>query len=578
MKRAVVIAFTFLVTATSAAAAKAGQPVAEAGRETEYVVLYKEGVNAAHARGAIQAAGGRILKENGTVGLATVSTTDPGFTSLLRGSALIEGVARNRSVGGVPENAPMSDGAVRKALRAEAFEEPGTGERGTPSAAKRRKPAPQAEPLSELQWDMKQIGATVDGSYKYGQGDPEVLVAILDTGVDGSHPDIAPNFNRELSRNFTVDIPVDADGEEVDGPCEEEPDRSCEDPADVDEDGHGTHVASALAAPINGLGIAGVAPKVSIVNLRVGSDAGYFFLQPSVDALTYAADIGVDVANMSFYTDPWLSNCTGNPSDSPEERLEQTTIRSAMQRALDYAHARGVTLITAIGNQAVDLTKDYVDSSSPNFVRVPGEKPHSRTITPDCDIMPVEGNHVIRVSATGVSERKSFGSNYGDGSTDLAAPGGDTYDTPDNTRDTTRATLAAYPKALAVARGELNPDGTPNVARVVRDCDDAVCAYYQYDQGTSMASPRAAGVAALIVSEHGHQDREHGGKTLNPDVVEAMLKTTATRKDCPTPAAYTYTRHLPNGTTVTDTHLCEGNRFRNGFYGYGIVNALRAVR
>ena len=61
------------------------------------------------------------------------------------------------------------------------------------------------------------------------------------------------------------------------------------------------------------------------MNIRAGQDSGYFFLQPSVDALTYAADIGVDVVNMSYYIDPWLYNCADNPADSPEEQLEQQT-------------------------------------------------------------------------------------------------------------------------------------------------------------------------------------------------------------------------------------------------------------
>ena len=55
--------------------------------------------------------------------------------------------------------------------------------------------------------------------------------------------------------------------------------------------------------------MAGVAPNVRLVNLRAGQDSGYFFLQPSVDALTFAADHGVDVVNMSYFIDPWLYNC-----------------------------------------------------------------------------------------------------------------------------------------------------------------------------------------------------------------------------------------------------------------------------
>src|SRR5439155_887658 len=117
--------------------------------------------------------------------------------------------------------------------------------------------------------------ATPDGSYAVQTGSDAVRVGISDTGVDGSHPDISPNFDRELSRNFTVDDPV------IDGPCEDEPDHSCTDPPDVDEDGHGTHVAGTIGAALNGVGIGGVAPGVDIVNLRAGQDSGFFFLQPT---------------------------------------------------------------------------------------------------------------------------------------------------------------------------------------------------------------------------------------------------------------------------------------------------------
>ena len=247
---------------------------------------------------------------------------------------------------------------------------------------------------------MKQIGATADGSQRYEQG-KGVRVGIIDTGVDGTHPDIAPNFDAALSRNFTTDIPVDANGAEIDGPCEHP---SCVDPPNDDDNGHGTHVASEIASPINRLGIAGVAPKATIVNLRAGQDSGYFFLQPSVDALTYAGDHGIDVVNMSYYVDPWLFNCTNNPADSPEDQAEQRTVITAMQRALDYAHRHGVTLVAAAGNGATDYTKTIEDASSPDFADVPGEAPYERTIPPSCISMPSEGNHVLSISSTGISQ------------------------------------------------------------------------------------------------------------------------------------------------------------------------------
>ena len=114
------------------------------------------------------------------------------------------------------------------------------------------------------------------GSYADNQAAQGVLVGIIDTGIDGSHPDIAPNFDRALSRNFVTDMPV------IDGPCEAP---SCVDPADEDDDGHGTHVAGTIGSPINGLGIAGVAPNVTLVNIRAGQDSGFFFLEATLEAL-----------------------------------------------------------------------------------------------------------------------------------------------------------------------------------------------------------------------------------------------------------------------------------------------------
>ena len=194
--------------------------------------------------------------------------------------------------------------------------------------------------------------------------------------------------------------------------------------------------------------------------------------------------------------------------------------------------------------------------------------------------MPSEGEGVISVSSTGPSTRKAYYSDYGNGYIDVAAPGGDVYDTPTDELARTQLDLAAYPESLAIANGELNPDGTPNVPNVVQSCNDSgVCAYYQYIQGTSMASPHAAGVAALIVSRYGFGDWQHGGKFLFPDAVEWIMKATATKTPCPTPPEFTYTRIRPTDppTTVVTTHTCEGTADGNGFYGSGIINATRAV-
>jgi subtilisin family serine protease len=430
--------------------------------------------------------------------------------------------------------------------------------------------APAAgDPLANLQWDMKMIHATTSGSYAVERGDKRVLVGVMDTGIDASHPDLNANVDVALSRNFTHDIPS------IDGPCSQEPDHSCDDPPTVDENGHGTHVAGIIAAALNGLGTAGVAPNVTLVNIRAGQDSGYFFIKPFVDALTYAADVGIDVVNMSFYIDPWLYNCPDNPADSAAGRAEQRTIEAATQRALRYATLHEVTLISALGNDNTNLDHPTVDDTSPDY---PLGTEHHRDVTNRCVDLPAEGNNVISVSALGSTGRKAYYSNWGVEQTDLSAPGGDVrefygtprYGAPD------LAVLSAYPKSLAVANGELNPDGTPNTPYVVRSCKGTVCAYYQYLQGTSMAAPHAVGVAALIISRFGHVDHVHPGQlAADPHLVDELLESTAADHPCPTPA----TLHYPDPDLGPEYDAtCDGTTKYNGFYGAGIVDALAAVR
>ncbi|MDP8977664.1 MAG: S8 family serine peptidase [Actinomycetota bacterium] len=529
----------------------------QAAVEDSYVVLYGAEAPLDAAREAVRQAGGTIVDEQPAVGVATVRAADAGFAADVARHPAVVGSAADVSIGRVP---------AAEADKRDEVEELGAGLMGDAGAQRRAVRRPGDEPLAGRQWDMRMLHATPRESYRVQPGSPDVTVGIIDTGVDGSHPDITPNFNGALSRNFTTDIP------HVDGSCAEEPDRSCSDPADVDEAGHGTHVAGTIAAARNDLGIAGVAPEVTLVNLRAGQDSGFFFLQETVDALVYAAEHGVDVVNMSFYVDPWLFNCRDHPADSPRQRQEQRIIVAATQRALDYAHDKGVALVAALGNEDTDLGQPRIDDLSPDF---PPDRARRRRVDDSCLTMPTEGEHVVGVTAVGPSTRKAYYSNYGIEEADVAAPGGDLSDFPGSSRfgSPGNLILSTYPETVLRKEGLLRRDGRPveqAATFVLRDCRGERCGYYVYLQGTSMAAPHAAGVAALVVSRHGGPDGGRPG--LAPGLTRRALLSSATDTPCPAPRTMDYP-----GLGRRYTARCQGTRRRNGFYGDGVVNAYRAV-
>jgi len=122
--------------------------------------------------------------------------------------------------------------------------------------------------------------------------------------------------------------------------------------------------------------------------------------------------------------------------------------------------------------------------------------------------------------------------------------------------------LSSWPAKLAQA--ELAAGANP--AQYVTDGQN----YWKRIQGTSMASPHATGVAALVVAEKGRLDPKHGGLTLAPAKTERIMRNQATNTPCPEPRLFDYPE--PNSGPQY-TARCDGDADRNGFYGDGIIDA-----
>jgi subtilisin family serine protease len=326
-------------------------------------------------------------------------------------------------------------------------------------------PEASADPLEQLQWDMIQI--RVPQAHAVQAGARSVDVGILDSGVDGHHPDfivdgVGSNVDCARGRNSVVFVPT-GPGVGTPDPC-------------IDNQFHGTHVAGTVAAQANGIGVVGVAPNVTIVPVKVCDASGFCYASGVVDGITYAGDQRLDVINMSFFVDDdAFQESTEFKCESDET---QRAFREAVERALRYAVKRGVAPVAALGNSDQDLANPVDDAGQP--------------ISNECEVVPAESDGVIGTVALGNQSEKAGYSNYGFGEADVSAPGGN--GTTGDCRTTILSTL---------------PGGA-----------------YGCIQGTSMASPHAAGLAALLVSQFG---RATGGGDIKlaPSRVQSLMQATA---------------------------------------------------
>jgi subtilisin family serine protease len=462
-------------------------PTMAAGTESTYVVLSPQGQSTAKAAARVAAAGGRVVADYRQIGVLVVRSTDPAFAGAVTGSG-VESVASTDGLGTALDDSATTVVAAPDVAAA-------TGN-------------PTAEPLWGLQWDMAQID--VPEAQAVTTGDPSVVVGVLDSGISSSHPDLATQIAKDKSASClggTVDTA-----------------EAAWNPTTSD---HGTHVAGTIAAAINGVGIAGVAPGVKVASVKVVNDDGFIYPEAAVCGFMWAATHGMQVTNNSYFIDPWEFNCRNDARQRP--------VWQAVQRAIRYSQSQGVLNIASAGNSNVDLQHKFVDASSPNDGSFPVE---DRTITGACVDLPAEAPGVVTVSAVGTQQLKSYYSSYGQGVVDVTAPGGDSRQPNPAVSTPANTILSTVINTVTKVNG------------------------WGYKQGTSMASPHAAGVAALALSAH---------PDLSPGALASMLERTAVALPCPE-GVYDPRPGLPIYQAE-----CTGGA-RNSFYGAGNVNAFNVVR
>jgi subtilisin family serine protease len=485
-----------------------------------YIVLYKSQSVGGDVASTIQKAGGSLVYTYPQIGVAIASSDSASFRDAMLKDNRVDGVS------GTGAYATQVDDAAIQSSDAATGDLPNS-------------PATDSDTLSPLQWDMRQIH--VPEAHAITGGSPAVLVGDIDTGIDFAHPDLAPNIDVADSVNCLSGAPVAG-------------------LAAQDDNGHGTHTAGTIAAASNGIGIVGVAPNVRIAGIKAGNSAGFFFPEAVVCAFYWAATHGVDVTNNSYFADPWEYNCRNDPV--------QRAIWKAEKRAIQYAQQQGVTVVAAEGNDSDDTSHPTTDVTSPDDTT-----PVARDITNACVIIPVEIPGVVGVSATGNNTQgtdagqypdnlKSFYSSFGVGVTDVTAPGGDSVFGRSAEAPNGRV-LSTWPASV-----------TAKCLASRRVIDAGTGALYCYQQGTSMASPHAAGVAALIVSQYGDAESPQNGK-MRPGQVAAYLQQTADPQACPTtlPAGYLAFTGVNSGAV----QQCQGGPGNNSWYGSGQVDAFNAV-
>jgi subtilisin family serine protease len=362
----------------AAAPLAAAAPVAQSSPQGDQAIRMNYVVNTAKGKAAIKAAKKAIKKEGGVVlstykkiSVITAQSSEAKFAKNLRKkhSDVVKSAGATRTAEAPPAKTGL-DNPNRKAV------------------------ALDPDPREGEQWGNTMLQSLEANEHQPGSKD--VLVGVLDSGVDTTHPDLVANFDKKNSVSC-IDNGI--------------PDTSANAWMPTSST-HGTHVAGTIAAARDGQGVAGIAPEVSYASIKVVNDDGYIYPEYALCGFMWAASHGVDVTNNSYYVDPWMWWCKYDK--------DQGAIQQAFKKMMKYVgKKKDIVTVVAAGNSGLDLTKVTSDSTSPN-----DGTPFTRKINKKCTQLPGQLNgNVVQVSSVTSTGAKSSFSNYGLGQIAVAAPG-----------------------------------------------------------------------------------------------------------------------------------------------------------
>jgi len=487
-----------------------------------YIVVYRDGLIPGDAALRAQDAGATLVRRHDRLGLAILRTTavdDDATIARLRALPNVESVVHDRyvRVNRLRIKAPLStEEDLPTALPLSAPIAP------TPLPLRARNPLRPVVPIRLAQvapydiyytetpqgWAVQQVGGYgkgVAGGPAHGPWDTTmgkgVRIAILDSGVDQYHPDIAPNLTFNLSEIDQTALPS-----------------ACDDGSPQDQQGHGTWTASLAAAalgPGTGLTI-GVAPQASILNIKVlermpagdGSDPVSQCPSGEPSGLLSWVIAGIDdaVANhadiISLSLGALVDITTGDGAGL-RATFDQVTYAAAQQ---------GVVLIAAAGNDGLNL-------SNPQYVEIPAQSRDVLAIVASTNPACAQNLNAGAVCIPG-PVTLAYYSDFGASLNALAAPGGSLPDGADNG-------LSGWVRGACSAGKPSTAEGPPSDSAHSYGCFNLGHQQYVEAIGTSAAAPLAAGVAALLRAAHPTWD--------SATVVAAMRSSATSFPNLPAP-------------------------------------------